>query len=177
MSGADVGAGAGAGAEIGIAGAAAGAGAAGRGAAGCAGDCAAAGCGAGTGAVGAAAGAAGACRTAGSFSADEPHPITTVISKSPRVSSSSFGIVPSSSRGYLVLVISSSSCTGLRPSGRFWPSHMYRRTRRGFCSAGHAPVSSTGQALHPYGVSIKANQMVRQAHHERYPVIWKHPQR
>ena len=142
VAGADVGAGAGAGADIGAAGAAAGATTAGCGAAGCAGDCAATACGAVAGAAGAA--AAGGCGASDSSSDDEPHPITTAISRSPSISSRSFGIAPRSSRGravLVVLVISLSSCIRLWPTGRFWPSHMYRRTGCGFCSRGVRPSS------------------------------------
>ena len=135
VAGADVGAGAGAGA------AAAGA-RAGRGAAGWAGDCAATDCGAGAGEAGAA--AAGGCGDSDSSSDDDPHPTTIAVSRSARVSSRSFGIAPRSSRGravLVVLVISLSSCIRLWPTGRFWPSHMYRRTRCGFCSRGVRPSS------------------------------------
>ncbi len=161
-----MGAGAGAGAAIGADGAAAAGTRAGRGAAGCAGECAAADCGAGAGAAGAA--AAGACGASGSSTDDVPHPITTAISMSPRVSSRSFGIA-ASRRVFVVMFISLSSCIRLRPVGRFWPSHKYRRTRCRVCSAGHA--------LHPNLVSTRRHQMVRQAHHERYTRSRKHPQR
>ena len=79
------------------------------------------------------AGAAGACAASGSSSDDDPHPNATAINSSPTVSSTSFGIAVFR-RVLVVLFISLSSCNRLRPVGRFWPSHKYRRTRCGFCS-------------------------------------------